>query len=188
MSLLITNTREFADGGVLEWSTAAKIVPISDGSIGLPAKLTYRHDGVPPQPALRVDIEIADGVPVCTGVQLTGEAGTSAVRVRDLRAVPLEAILDGVTGAAAHERHGRGWRIVWGAGAKSDQRRGVRAIRAAKRESRRKITPSFLEEVAATWRAIDGAKVSGIADHFGVRPRTASRYIRAAKEERLLDG
>lgn len=190
VSVALTTTVPFADGGVLEWSTA-KIVPVGDG-VGLPARLTYRHAGVPPQPALTVEIEVAEGgAPVCTGVRLTGVAGSSAVRVRDLRAVPLEQILDQVTAAAAHERHGpTGWLKGWGAGpsARFQQRRGTKAIRAAQREARRKITPELLAEVAAKHREIDGAKVTGIADLYGVHPRTASRYIRAAREGGYLEG
>ena len=162
------NSVGFKDGGVLEWSTA-KIVPVGD-RVGLPAKLTYRHEGVPPQPSLAIDIEVAEGgIPVCTSVQLTGVAGVSAVRVRDLRAVPLEQILDQVAAAAAHERQGStGWRKAWGESMLADQHQGTKAIRAAQREARRKMTPALLAEVAANHRKIAGAKVTGIADLYGV--------------------
>lgn len=180
------NSVGFKDGGVLEWSTA-KIVPVGD-RVGLPAKLTYRHEGVPPQPSLAIDIEVAEGgIPVCTSVQLTGVAGVSAVRVRDLRAVPLEQILDQVVAAAAHERQGATWRKVWGTSMLADQREGAKAIRAAQREARRKMTPALLAEVAANHRKIAGAKVTGIADLYGVSTRTASRYIRAAREGGYLE-
>lgn len=186
--MAMANTVGFADGGVLEWPMGAKIIPVGD-NMGLPMKLTYRHDGVPPQPALAIDIEIADGgVPVCTSVQLTGVADESPVRVRDLRAVPLEQILDQVAAAAAYERHGQtGWRKVWGVGMRTDQHRGSKAIRAAQREARRKMTPELLAEVAAKHREIDGAKVTGLADLYGISTRTASRYIRAARDGGYLE-
>jgi hypothetical protein len=182
------NSVGFKDGGVLEWSTA-RIVPVGD-QLGLPAKLTYRHEGLPPQPALVIDVEVTDGgVPVCTNVQLTGVAGVSAVRVGDLRRVPLERILDQVVAAATHERQGpTGWRKTWGERMLAEKRRGTKAIRAAQREARRKITPELLTEVAAKHREIDGAKVTGIADSYGISTRTASRYIRAAREGGYLEG
>jgi hypothetical protein len=187
---LKTDSARFADGGVLEWNTSKeKIVPVGD-DVGLPARLTYRHDGLPPQPALVVEIEVTEnGTPVCTSVQLTGAAVSSPVRVRDLRAVPLEQILDRAMGMAVYERTGpTSWRKTWGVDMSADQRRGTAAIRAAQREARRKITPELLAEVAAKHREIDGAKITGIADLYGISPRTASRYIRAAREGGYLEG
>jgi Cdc6-like AAA superfamily ATPase len=150
--------------------------------------MTYRHAGLPPQPELEVDVQvIEDGTPVCVGLRMTGDASASRVRVRDLRAVPLEAILDRVAGAAAHERHGKGWRKAFGnTSTRIAQRNGTRAIRAAQREARRKVTPKLLAEVADAYRRITEPKVSGVADLFAVSNRTASRYIAAARAEGLI--
>jgi hypothetical protein len=164
---------ELPDGGTVEPSNM-HIVPMGAG--GAFEKLTYRRGGV------EIVFEVIDRRPVCTKVLVTPDPQTGqSVRARDLAAINLDELRGDVYTAVGVFTGGpHQWVHVSSLKTRGEDR--AKAHEAA----RRRITPELLEQVAAVHTAATGAKVTAVADAFGVGMRTAHRYIAAAREKGLM--
>lgn len=173
-----------ADGGELEFR--GPVAPLADGLTAVPRRLSYRHPGKDRQPAIQVEIEIADGVPWITQVLLSGNAGACRVRSTDLKAITarLDELADQMLGAAAFlaNDQGSGWVR------KMDTAQTARpSIKRARKRERRTITPHLLRQVAEIYLKTGSAgRTAAVARTFGVTDRTAGRYIQMARAEGLL--
>lgn len=170
-----------ADGGTLA-ATSRKVMPVGDH--GLPESMIYTHQGGDDQPQLALEIQVWDGVPVCTRIELTAKPDTN-VQVRPKHLKDVAGIVDPVIEAAGIQfgySHGpTGWgRAV--PGSLDEQRARLHSVRG----SRRKITPAFLERVAATYQAAPAPKLESVATTFGCSERSVARYVSKARAEGFL--
>ncbi len=165
-----------ADGGEVE-PTKPGVVPMGDG--GAFEQLTYRRGGVE---AVGVEavFEVWDGKPVCTRIALTADAEAGIpVRAKDLADIRLDGLQEDVFAApGVFEHTADGW--IYRPAARSARRRRVRQA------ARGRLTRSLLQKVAQTHAAAAGARVTAVADEFGVSMRTAHRYIAAARAAGLM--
>jgi hypothetical protein len=178
-------TTVLADGGRLIWPSGVDIAQVGD--VGMPEHLIYEHNGGEAQPGVVIEIEVWDGEPVCTRAELIAKPESQIpVRPKDLRA--LSRVIDNVIEAAGIQY---GFRKTgptsWGMGlpgSMEEQRDRVKSVRA----SRRKIdNPTFLKRIAEFYGEAPTPKLESVADEFDCSPRSAARYVTAAREAGLID-
>jgi hypothetical protein len=178
-----------ADGGRVQWRGRVQAVGERGG---VPQHVTYEHDGADTQPALRISVEIADGVPWCTRVELVGQPGASRVRAANLKetAARLEDLIESALTAAAFVRGktptGTGWVQRRSLSHPDTRQAALPDIRRARKRSNHKLTDDMLRTVADVYRKGAPARTAAVASAFGVSQRSAGRYIQSARAAGLL--
>lgn len=169
---------------VIEWVPGAKLVPVGD--VFLPEELRVDGRVGPSGPTFAVVIIVSGGVPRCTQVELRESPECPEVRARDLAAVRLEDVLEAATSLAAFREDDDGtMRRV--SQARPDRNADIQTIRAARSQTRRKVTPEVLAEVADLYRAyFDDSPIERIATAFQVSERTAARYVQLCRRDGRL--
>jgi hypothetical protein len=179
---MLHETVALADGGTLT-ATSSKVVPVGDH--GLPESMIYTHQGGDDQPQLAIEIQVWDGVPVCTRVELTAKPDTN-VQVRPKHLKDVGGMVDPVIEAAGVQfGYSPNGPTGWGRampGSLDEQRARLHSVRG----SRRKITPAFLERVAETYRTAPTPKLESLSATFGCSERSAARYVGKARAEGFL--
>jgi hypothetical protein len=170
-------------GAELIWPSGASLVQVGDH--GMPERVIYRHPGGDNQPGCVIEVEVWDGVPVCSRAEIIGKSHEQIpVRAKDLKA--LAGMIDSVIEAAGitfgHNRTVTGWGLGF-PGSDGDQLERRRSVQGA----RRKLSaPGFLERVAHVYEAAPKPKLEVIADEFDCSERSAARYVAAAREAGLI--
>ena len=131
-----------------------------------------------------------EGVPIVEAVHVVFRPPEGReVRSSDLRNLrPLEDVIE-----EAWVRIRRPWQEVGDLStedlqsvmaARTEDRRALRGLRA---QTRRKITPQLLAEVATIYREnlATGTPTKAVAEHFGVASATASLYVKRARDAGL---
>ena len=142
------------------------------------------------EPIVEIHFAVIDGVPQCRAVVASAIKGKRELRASDLRALPVEDILENVsaqlaeqltTGDEGTERRVRRPLV-------DEWRRGsISAIRGARRQGRRRVTDDALREVADVYRAnLDGNPTDAVRAHLGVADRTARLWVRRARDAGFL--
>lgn len=178
-------TYELPDGGHLK-VTEGEIVPL--GELFAHREITYYRPASDVDPAVELVFTVRDGVPMCTSVRLWSGDGDPAVRVKDLKKIPLERLVHDVFAYVGIYRpnpnevggyiHTRGSAELY----RRDRKYVERAT------ARRKITPDFLQRVAEVHNgAAEGSRIAAVRDEFdGVSESQAKRYIKAARERGFI--
>ncbi len=150
-----------------------------------PIELTVTDDeGV--RPTAWVRVETIDGTPQVREVRLSSVTGGDEVRAADLRALRLDDLLELATGAAGLVVTLDVGEVVTAEGP-GDERTTVRQVREARRRARRKVTDELLREVAEVYGDnSEGAPVQAVSEHFDVALRTATWYVRQARDAGYL--
>jgi hypothetical protein len=139
------------------------------------------------QPALRMKIEVRQGVPVCTELQLTARPGGREIQRADLRAVRIDSWIEQVVAVCSHEQPEPGGVITKSAPTPADSENARAARRNAPRAGRPKVPPERLHEVADLYRRhTDGQPLLVVADVLGVSARSAARYVAKCRSDGLL--
>lgn len=178
-----------ADGGRVQWRGRVQAVGERGG---VPQYVTYEHDGADTQPALTIGLEIVDGVPWCTRVDLAGQPGASRVRAADLKetAGRLEELIESALTAAAFVRGNMfgkaGWVRTRSLSRPDTRQAALPDIRRARKRSNHKLTDEMLRTVADVYRKGAPARTAAVASAFGVSERSAGRYIQSARAAGLL--
>jgi hypothetical protein len=156
----------------------------------LPRELDVHFPGAQDQPALRMHLEVVDGVPQCRSLTIESRPGAREVRTVDVRAVALEDWIEKLYSLAATvivESGPDGMTTGVVSWDEKDLRRTARTIQQARAVSRRKITPSFLADVATVYRNhADERPVEAVQATFGGSYRTAAMYVQKARGAGLL--
>ena len=141
-----------------------------------------------PEPALTFTIEVADGVPVVTRVELTKRDGHPGVRADSLRRLRLNDWVEDIVAAASLAVTVVDGNLVADRATNPESvRRARSAVRAMQARGRRKVTPDHLATVAEVYIANEDNKpAEAVALAFGASDRTAFRWIAAAKREGLI--
>lgn len=165
----------------LEWGNAvydsSTVVTVGDRL--LPAEILVTFPGKN-QPALTMRIVVRKGIPVCTELSLKADE-TTEVRAKDLSLVRIDDWLEYITAACSESAESSV--ITVGepdAGA-------LKAVRQARKATRRSVTPEILERVAGIYREhIADRPVQAVMAAFGTSERTAARYVERCRAEGLL--
>jgi len=183
------NTRVEIEGiGYIEWDFMSQGVRVGDRL--LPPEVEVHFPSAPDLPALKMHLEVVEGVPQCRSLTIESKPDGREVRTLDLRAVALEDWIEKLYSLAAtvivEESPDGSWSGTQGFD-EQELRETARTIQQARAVSRRKITPSFLADVAKVYRAnIDDRPVEAVRATFGGSYRTAAMYVQRARAEALL--
>ncbi len=171
------------DGALLE-ITDSEIVPLGD-EFGH-RQLTYKWPSDGEYAPGEAVFEIRDGVPLCVSLRLWADPGDHGVRVKDLKVLALETLMhDAFAVAGVYRRNPKGPGLVAtrGPGTHIRDRRVVEAA-----GKRRTITPELLRRVAEIHRSTpEGERIMAVREEFGGSESKAKRYIKAARDEGLIE-
>ncbi len=154
----------------------------------VPRRIDVDFPGDGSEPSLSMVLEVRDGVPVCASVAITSRPGSREVRRQDLGAVPVEDWVESLFAVAAHQAETtEAGDVVLGWGSRDIRDAARKDVELARRGLRRKVTPSFLADVADTYREhVNDQPVQAVRARFGVKQRTAAGYIEQARKQGLL--
>ncbi len=132
---------------------------------------------------------IRDGVPQCREVRISSGEGGRAVRTADLRAVRVDDFTDVASVLVSEHWLGTEGGVVSTVttNRQVDADAAFKTIARARRDSRRRVTDDLLRKVAEVYRGHAGPHpTKAVAEHFGVKHRTAGDYVRAARDKHFL--
>jgi hypothetical protein len=140
------------------------------------------------EPDLYARVEIRDDVPRLVELGWRAAKRQREIQQKDLRTTQIAKILDNVYGPTVVPiQDGLALLNTGPEGSEADRmvRSLLEEIRAGK--GKRKITPEFLQQVAAVYRAHSGRKPTQmVARTFDVEHRQASNYVQLARERGFL--
>lgn len=160
--------------GTIFWETATPLVQVRD--VLLPEKIHAEFGGSPNQPGLNLTIEVINGVPGYTRIELVAKPGGQIIP-RDMQLAKdrlTSWLYDKILVAAAHKPDSP----ASGAPSWADPAAAKRAVQ----HRPRTITAELLREVAAIYQAnLRHAPTEAVADALGVKWRTAARYVQLCR-------
>jgi hypothetical protein len=147
------------------------------GGMVLPAEFTARWE-MENDHAVEFDIAVERGAPVVNAIRVLRNPGRPSLSGAELRRIPVGRWLRFALDDAA-------LRITAIPGGTRVDLFGGDAAEPAelvpRPHTRRSLTPELLLEVATVWRDAEQYPTAEVKDHFRVSPRTASRWVNAAK-------
>jgi hypothetical protein len=147
--------------------------------------------GVDGQPRLTMTIDSSSGVPRCTDLRIESVEGGHEVRTKDLRAVEvdnwIEAIVPLTTSQVVSEGDGGVNAVIRVPDSDSADFKAARAtLRQARLVGRRKLDDDLYRRVAEVYKSEELRPAEAVRLAFGVKDRTAFRYIAEARKRGLL--
>lgn len=141
------------------------------------------------RPGVRFSFEVIDHVPQCREVIVASVEGGREVRSTDLRQIGVEDALEAASASVstAHKETRDGVTVsVKRAGplAFDEARKDVQKARRTAR--RRGPSDAELREAVEVYRSADRAPTQAVANHFEIAHRTASLWIKRAREAGYL--
>lgn len=192
--------------GEMSWEFGTPLVAVRDVFIPERIEAWGHFPGKPDQPVLRMSIEVRQGIPAFTRVEVAASAGGTDITgahlglVRDNLDWWLEMIVrNSAQKSAERVRAGAdvdgaplpGWDTItapdW-----ADPRAATNAVREVRRGRPRKATDSRHERVATIYKAHSRKPLEAIRDAFrdgngnNISRRTAARYVEAARKAGYL--
>lgn len=163
------------------------------GDRALPERIEVTMPGsVDLLPALSMTIEVLEGVPRCTALTISAQAGGREVRSGDLRAVPIERLVEDISTWASGD-------VISSDSGAAEVRRTVGSVneardRSVRREiqevranSRRAMSDDLLRSVAEVYRQhAEERPVEAVRRAFATSHRTAARYVSLARSRGYL--
>ena len=183
------------DGGGLVgwavWNDLADRVAVEGGY--LPAEFHVDFPGSAGEPSAKATFVVrSDGSVGCVSVSLDAKRDGPEVKPKDLDAARLQLNdwMQLATMAALQDAEGRPVVPTHddNTPAAAEARMAfARSYNEARRQSRRKVTPEFLADVANLYREyLDDGPWQAIQDRYGVSASTAGRYVLLARRAGLL--
>lgn len=174
----------------MRWTAPFKLHDlIRVGQHALPKTFELRSHNDEPQPDVRLRFDLVDGAYQCREMTLTAREGGREVNTTDLRAVHIDDLLEEAARmiALTVEDQEDGSVVISPVIDDAGEEAAVRQVRGARTSAKRSISRALLAEAAAVYEAHEGdAPTLAVADHFGKARRTASLYIKQARDAGLL--
>ena len=168
--------------GHLLYALNVKMAKLADG-VAVPHEYQLVLAGLPSDPGVTISYRIVRGAPTITDVLIEGANITPGVFDAIRRGLNnwTEFSLRTVMHAAQESDGG----VVLSPGVSADARKTAEK---EVRRRNRKVNDALLDEVADVYRAnVDnGTALAAIAEHFGVAPSTAGRYVFQARAAEKL--
>jgi hypothetical protein len=140
-------------------------------------------------PELHLRFEMCAGVPYCREVALRSVPGGREIRQADVRAAEIEQYLEiacQMVALPVTEKLDSGGVIATQVTSPAGLAAVARSVSRARRNTRRQIADDKLPEVAEVYRANPDRPTAAVAERFGIALRTASLYVRRARNAGLL--
>jgi hypothetical protein len=147
------------------------------GDLAVPRKIRFEAPGDDDQTWLTLGIELVDGVPECTYLELSGRP----VRDRHLKSIRVEKLVTAIVSTCAQQVLPDGWRAHGPATPEQ-----VKTVARLQRRRRDPNDRALLEQVAALYKANPDAPVAAISEALDMSPRTAARWAARCSEVGLL--
>jgi hypothetical protein len=159
------------------------LVLIEDQAI--PRKVLF-HSGGGAQPWLTMGIEVVNGVPECTYLELDAADDASPVRDKHLKLIQIEKWVGQIVATCARtvdrSKDGRTLKLTHGP-ATPEQLKTVERLQRRRRDPNDR---ELLEQVAALYTENPGAPVAAVMRATGMSRRTAGRWAARCSELGLL--
>ena len=154
----------------------------------VPKRIDVELPGADGQPRLEMTIEVINGAPRCTMLKMERNDEGLEIRQRDLRQISLEEWVESFVALMAAEvvESDDGSISAIYDGSPEQAKDGMRAIRDARKGSRRPMTDERKKRVAETYNAQSIGGLEAVEAAFGVSRATAARYVRQAREAGLI--
>jgi len=171
MELLTHSFTFWGDHGVATWELAD--VEIGDRLV--PQEIFVLIRGGKTQPDLEMKIEVREGIPQCVELVLRARPDGPEIRDKDLAVIRVSDWLEQIVARCSLVRSGSGW------GKPVDDRTALADITRI-RSGRPRISREHLKKVAEVYRQhFDKQPTTAVARVFGVKHRTAARYVQQAR-------
>lgn len=173
--------------GWAEWDTSDRVI-VGDRLVPRVIEVVAPGSSEGEDPALKMVVEMIDGVPRCASVEVKMREGRRGVQARDLRDVHLDDWIEQLVAAASSKiisTDGEMISAAYGQGA-AWERDARKSVRAMQRTGRRKVTSDLLAKVAEVYQAHDERPVGAVVLAFGTSYRTAARWVQKARQEGLM--
>jgi hypothetical protein len=162
----------WGDHGLATWELAD--VEIGDRLV--PQEIFVYICGGIAQPDLEMKIEVRDGIPQCVELMFRARPDGPEVRDKDLAVVRVGDWLEQIVAQCSLVRSGPG---TW---SKPVDDRSALADITRSRAGRPRISREHLKKVAEVYRRhFDKRPTEAVARAFGVKHRTAARYVQQAR-------
>jgi len=148
-------------------------------------------DSQPNGPELHLRFEMRGGIPQCREVFLQSHPEGREIRAADLpSAADLELyteiscqmvalhVTEDLPGGGVTAAH---------SGSQPDLEVVAKGVKRVRKNTRRQLSDDRLPEVAGVYRANPARPAAAVAEHFGIAQRTASLYVKRAREAGLLE-
>ena len=177
------------EGNFVRFQTDDGVAVLRNAQIKLPRRFVACFPDDRGGPELHLRFEVRGGIPQCREVLLASLPDGREIRQSDIRSADLEQFLEVACQMVAP--HISGLPVLSETGFEHP---GVpthadvaRSVARARRNTRRQIPDSKLPEVAEVYRANPDRPTAAVAEHFGIALRTASLYVRRARDAGLLE-
>ncbi len=174
--------------GYVEYDEASPPVRVGDRMFPSEIRSVFPSDKA--SPALHLRVAWVDGAPTCREVRIVAKESGRGIQSADLRGVRLDDWIEDlvtVTATDVVEQRDGLVTTAYAVSRPEQLREAARAVQAARRGARKKITPKFLREVAQVYREHTGrAPTEAVQLHFGVGYRAAAGYVQKARAAGLL--
>jgi hypothetical protein len=179
------------EGNFVRYQTDDGAEVLRDGGALLPRKFVACFpDSHPGGPDLHLRFEMRGGVPQCREVFLQSHPEGREIRAADLpSAADLELYTEiSCQMVALHvtEELAAGGVMAAHSGSQPALETVAKSVKRARRNPRRQIPDSDLPEVARVYRANPKRPAKAVEEHFGIAQRTASLYVKRARDAGLL--
>lgn len=177
------------EGNFVRYRTDDGAEPLRDSETLLPRSFVACFPDNRGGPELHMRFEMHGGIPQCREVLLRSLPDGREVRQSDIRSADVEHFLEvACQMVALHvtEEHGADAVAAAHSGAPGDLSHVARSVSRARRNTRRQIPDDKLHLVAEVYRASPARPTAAVAEHFGIALRTASLYVRRARDAGLL--
>jgi len=141
-------------------------------------------------PELHLRFEMREGVPQCREVALLSEPDGREIRPVDVKSIDVERFLEvACQMIALHvvEQYPTGGVDAVMSHQATELAAVARSVSLARRNTRRQIPDEKLAEVVEVYRANPTRPTAAVAERFGLALRTASLYVKRAREAGLLE-
>lgn len=145
--------------------------------LAVPRKIRFEAPGDDDQTWLTLGIELVDGVPECTYLELSGRP----VRDRHLKSIRVEKLVTAIVSTCAQQVLPDGWRAQGPATPEQ-----VKTVERLQRRRRDPNDRALLEQVATLYKANPDAPLAAISEALDMSPRTAARWAARCSEIGLL--
>jgi len=178
------------EGNFVRWRTEEGAEVLRGTETLLPRRFVASFPDDRGGPELHLRFEMRDGVPQCREVFLQSRDAGREIRPSDIKSVDVDTYLEiSCQMIALHpveEYFGGGVDAVI-SHREADLGAVQTSVRRARRNTRRQLSDAQLAEVAEVYRANPSRPTAAVAERFGLALRTASLYVRRARDAGILE-
>lgn len=171
----------------MRWSYDPNVGLVRVGDMKIPQRYEIRTDAEDGEPSLRMVFEVRNGVPECRGIYVESWEDGRGLRTSDVRSISVDDYVAAATASLALHIVDDDGREVLMSSAPQDVRNAWRQVeRVRVKAGPRRAHNVDLGDVAEVYATAEHAPTKTVAEHFEMPHRTASLYVKRARDAGLL--